>query len=316
MTAPSSPAPLYLGVDGGGTKTVAVVVDADGRVRGRGAASGSNQASLGTQAAVEAVLRAARTALRRAGAQAPCEAAWIGLAGVHSTTDAQAIQKPFTSLARMVRVTNDAEMLLGALPRGVGVALISGTGSIAWGRNAVGETARCGGWGHVFGDEGSGYGLGSAALRAVARAADGRGRPTALTATILGEWEIATTDELIARAYLAGDKAQIAALAPLVIAVAEAGDEAARAIVREEAEELARQGATLADTLRLRSGDAPIPLALGGRLLVGAPSFRAQVQIALERVGRWEPIVEVEEPALDAARALRPRQASTLSVKE
>jgi hypothetical protein len=93
-----------------------------------------------------------------------------------------------------------------------------------------------------------------------------------------------------------------------VIAAAEAGDEAARAIMRDEAEALARQGITLAETLRLRSGDAPIPIAFGGGVLGRSPAFRRRVLSALEREGRWGPVVEVADPALDAARALRARQ--------
>ncbi len=309
MTTSPATAHLFLGVDGGGTKTAAVVVDADGCVRGRGTMQGSNQASVGTAAAVTAILEAARSALRQAGTQAPCDAAWIGVAGVHSADEAALLREPLVSLARSLRISNDAELLLGALVDRVGVVLISGTGSIACGRNRAGESARCGGWGHIFGDEGSAYGLGSTALRAVARAADGRGHATALTRAILHEWQLAEPSELIARVYLASHKAQIAALAPLVLATAEAGDDTARAIVRHEASALARQGIAVANRLRLHRDTEPVPVALGGRLLTNSPMFREQVVNRLKHGGCWSPIVEVEEPALEAARALRAGQA-------
>lgn len=293
---------LYLGIDGGGTKTVAVVVDARGAVRGRGAAGGANQESVGIRAALAAVRCAADQALRAAGGVAPC-AAWIGLAGVDHPADVTRFQARLQRLARRVHVSNDAELLLAALPGGIGVALVAGTGSIALGRNAAGETARCGGWGHVFGDEGSGYALGSGALRAVARAADGRGPSTTLTEMILRAWELSEPGELMARVYQAFDKAEVARLAPLAFAAARAGDEAANALVAHEAAELARQGCAVAEMLRLGCGGAALPVALGGGLLTHSPVYRRRVFERMAAAYRCKPVAVVKEPALVAARA-------------
>ena len=94
----------------------------------------------------------------------------------------KAVRRHGVRLARHVEVTNDAAILLAAgTPDGWGVALVSGTGSIAFGRAPDGRTARGGGWGYLLGDEGSAYALVLAGLQAVARAADGRGEPTCLT---------------------------------------------------------------------------------------------------------------------------------------
>src|SRR6185437_6227673 len=86
-------------------------------------------------------------------------------------------------------------------PAQVGVALIAGTGSIAVGRNAAGVAARVGGWGHLLGEEGSGYAIGSAALNAAVRAADGRGEPTSLLQRILATWGLSAAPELIPYVY-------------------------------------------------------------------------------------------------------------------
>ncbi|MFI5272897.1 MAG: BadF/BadG/BcrA/BcrD ATPase family protein [Ktedonobacterales bacterium] len=292
----------YLGIDGGGTKTQAVIVDRAGRVLGRGAAGGANQDSIGLAAARDALLTAATAAAAAAGATLPLAAAWIGLAGVDAPADVQRFLPYALRLATTVRVTNDAELLLGALPRATGVALIAGTGSIAVGRSAAGASARAGGWGHIFGDEGSGYEIGRAALQAVAGAGDGRTAPTALTRTILRAWDLNEPSDLIACVYHERDKAAIARLAPLVLTCADAGDAQARRIVRTAAREQARAAATVARTLGL---DGALAVALGGGLLVHVPRFRAQVVRALAAMVRLGTTVVVDDPAREAALAAR-----------
>ncbi|HEX6800574.1 MAG TPA: BadF/BadG/BcrA/BcrD ATPase family protein [Ktedonobacterales bacterium] len=293
---------LFLGVDGGGTSTRAVLVDTSGEVRGRGAASSANQEVIGRDAAVAAVHAAVHAALAEAGAELPVRAAWVGLAGVDSPADAEALRPALAPLADHLRVSNDAELLVGALPGGVGVALIAGTGSIALGRNAAGETTRAGGWGHIFGDEGSGYALGVAALRAAARAADGRGEPTALRLAVLRTLDVAAPYALIARVHQDCDKAAIARLASLVVAEAEADDAVARTILHQAAADLAEQAHAVMRTLAL---EAPVALALGGGLLLEAPAYRAVVLEALGGELTFAPAKLVRDAALAAARAAR-----------
>lgn len=281
----AGPDALYLGIDGGGTATRAVVVDASGGVCGRGTAGGANQEVIGLDAAVEAVRTAAHAALAEAGAASPVSAAWIGLAGVDTPADAQGFRPSLAPLAGDLRITNDAELLLGALPHGAGLALIAGTGSVVLGRNARGRTARAGGWGHIFGDEGSGYALGVAALRSVARAADGRGEPTTLTPAVFRALDVAAPSAIIARVHQNWDKPTIARLASLVVATAEAGDGVARALLWQAASDLAEQAHAVMRALVLEAPEgadqAPIPLALGGGLLLEAPPYRALVLRAL-----------------------------------
>ena len=273
MAEPASP--LYLGLDGGGSKTLAVIVDAAGGECGRGVAGSSNHEVVGLEQAVTAILHAAERAALAAQTALPVTSAWLGLAGMDHLGDCERLAPRVSSLARAVRITNDAELALSALPRQVGVALISGTGSIALGRNAQGQTARVGGWGHIFGDEGSGYAIGRAGLQAAARAADGRGPATALLDRILAAWELSAPEALLARVYQPFDKTAIAALAPLVLTLAAEGDEAARHIEAGAARELALAVTTLARALDFPPG--PLPLACAGGALVHHERLRALV---------------------------------------
>ncbi|MEO7003328.1 MAG: BadF/BadG/BcrA/BcrD ATPase family protein [Ktedonobacterales bacterium] len=191
---------LYLGLDGGGTKTLAVVVDATGAERGRAVAGSANHQAVGVARAVAHIRMAVAGALAQAGVvapdQAPCVAGWLGIAGLDGPADHDLLLPHLRALADSVHLTNDAELPLAALPDGAGVALVAGTGSIALGRNAQGRFARAGGWGHLLGDEGSGYDIGRQALQAVVRAADGRARlageasVTALSPLILRRWAV------------------------------------------------------------------------------------------------------------------------------
>src|SRR5262245_12292714 len=198
----SSSANLFLGIDGGGTKTLAVVVDADGRERGRGAASGANLRAVGIEQAMTSLWTAATAAAEQAGASLPVARAWMGLAGVDRPADQQLLLPRLAPcFARAVQLTNDAELVLSALEHAVGVAVISGTGSIVLGRDPAGMTARVGGWGHLLGDEGSGYDIGRAALQAAVQAADGRGRPTTLLHQLLERCGLRSAEDILGWVY-------------------------------------------------------------------------------------------------------------------
>jgi N-acetylglucosamine kinase-like BadF-type ATPase len=294
-------APFYLGVDGGGSKTLAVIVDAIGIERGRGRAGSSNHHTAGRDAALAAIHTAVESACLAAGCQTPLAAAWIGLAGMDRPTDAAPLAGEFERLAGVARLTNDAELALGGLPGGVGVALIAGTGSIAVGCDARGARGRASGWGHLLGDEGSGYDIGRQALRAVARAADGRGPGSALTERILARWNLTSPEDLLSTVYTDPDKARVAALAELVIAAATEGDTVSRGIVRVAVEELALAALTVASSLDLAS---PLPLALSGGLLIHHEDLRRLVVERMQRTRPVGPVVTIEEPALCAARYL------------
>lgn len=293
--------PLFLGVDGGGSKTLAVIVDEAGYEQGRGVAGSSNHEVVGLERAVAAIRDAVGKASAIAHADLPLTAAWIGLAGIDHPRDIAMLTPAVRSFAGRVRISNDAELVLSGLPHQVGVAVISGTGSIALGRDAQGTLARVGGWGHVLGDEGSGFGIGREALQCAVRAADGRGPATALLGTILGHWQLDAPEALLERVYPTFDKTAIAALAPLVLALARAGDPVACRIEARAANELAL--AITAVTRRLSFVAGPLPVAFGGGVLINEERLRALVIRRIARTWSVDPVL-VEEPASSAARAL------------
>ncbi len=291
----------FLGVDGGGSKTLAVIVDARGQERGYAQVGSTNYAAVGIERAIANLYAAAEQAAQAAGCRLPFKAAWLGLAGVDRPSDQDLFLPRLQSLAETIRLTNDGELLLSALDDAVGVALVAGTGSIALGRDARGCAARAGGWGHILGDEGSGYEIGRLALQAAARAADGRGQATVLLEQIMTYWKLDRPDDLIGRVYSSDDKAEIARLSSLVFLAARDGDHAARQIARHAADELALAAITVCRALDFPGGK--VNLALGGGLFLHEPAFRGQV---IRRIRRRLPRGEnalVSQPALSAARA-------------
>src|SRR5262245_11902462 len=196
---------LIIGVDGGGTKTVAWVAPLDDSestiVFGRGQAGPGNPRAAGFEtaqanigAAIEAALADAN--LPRATAVAAC----FGLAGAGREIEQRRMEAwaKDAGIAQTVRVCGDAEPILAAAsPNNRGVALICGTGSLAWGRNMAGEVARNGGWGYLLGDEGSGYAIALAGLNVAVRAADGRGQPTILLDRLLHQLGANAPQEMV-----------------------------------------------------------------------------------------------------------------------
>jgi N-acetylglucosamine kinase-like BadF-type ATPase len=303
---------LLLGIDGGGSKTVALLADLDGRVLGRGVAGSSNYQAAGAQAAQTALDQAIAAAYANARLPGPAwpqasdaiSAACFGLAGVDRPEDRDLFEAWTADRLPHARVViaNDAELVLAAgTADGWGCALISGTGSIVYGRDPAGRTARSGGWGHLLGDEGSGYAVGLAALRAVMRAFDGRAPSTELTAAVLSHWSLAKPTDLVGRVYRESlTPGEVAGLAPLVDAAAAGGDAVAQAIVDEAGGELALAVAAVLRGLRLTG---PTPCALAGSLIVKGHAVRAAFMAAAQRLGlQLAPIAEVHEPAQGAVR--------------
>jgi N-acetylglucosamine kinase-like BadF-type ATPase len=244
---------------------------------------------------------AVKQAAQAAGCQTPLRAGWFGLAGIDRPADYEMVLPYLQPIAETIRLTNDAELLLSGLEAAVGVALIAGTGSIALGCDAHGATTRAGGWGHILGDEGSGYEIGRLALQAATRAADGREGPTILLERILAYWNLDMASDLIGRVYQDEDVAEISRLSALVFATARAGDQAAQKIIKHAAGELALAATTVCNVLDF--GGERVPLALGGGLLIHETDFRNQVLLRIRRRRAIGPVVIIEQPALSAARA-------------
>jgi len=266
---------LLLAVDGGGTKTHALVTDLEGKVLARGLGPSSNIHNVGLDESCRAMVTAIERALsevpRAAGPanqpgwrSARIAAACFGLAGVDGPQDEAevALWVRQQTIAERFLVVNDAELVLaGGTPDGWGVALVSGTGSVCLGRAADGRTARVGGWGPLLSDEGSGYEMAAEALRAVTRSVDGREQAPGLVQAVLQHWSLADPTELTRFVHApTTSTADIAALAPVVLDQAERGQPVARAILQRAARELARQVETTIARLELRRP----PLAMAG----------------------------------------------------
>ncbi|MEO6212621.1 MAG: BadF/BadG/BcrA/BcrD ATPase family protein [Vicinamibacterales bacterium] len=254
-----------LGIDAGGTKTVCQLADATGTVIAEARSTGANLQAVG-ELEVEKVLH---QVMDEALGDRPIVPAVIclGIAGVDRPDDAavvRGIMKRIGFKARVL-VVNDALVALEAGAPGLpGVVIISGTGSISYGRNARGQSARSGGWGYVLGDEGSGYWIGRAALRAVLRESDRRGPRTALTPLLLEHFGVTKAQGLIHEVYHTNLKpTAIGALARSVSAAFAQGDTAAIGILRAAADELESAALSVARRLELL-GDPFVFILAGG----------------------------------------------------
>ncbi|MBN1589615.1 MAG: N-acetylglucosamine kinase, partial [Pirellulales bacterium] len=227
---------LVLGIDGGGTKTSAWLArrgtSEEPTVVGRGAAGATNPQTVGFDVAIENLNRAVDAAFDDAQhEQATVVAAVLALAGSDREENRRIFRRwaDERHLAHRFRIVNDALPLLAtASPECWGVALIAGTGSFCFAQDRDGQSTRVGGWGYLFGDEGSGYAVALAGLRAVAQAADGRGTDTKLVRAFLKRLNIDTPEGLILSVYpMAADRATIASLADVVTRAAADHDEVA-----------------------------------------------------------------------------------------
>ncbi|HOU11519.1 MAG TPA: BadF/BadG/BcrA/BcrD ATPase family protein [Anaerolineae bacterium] len=296
---------ILIGIDGGGSKTTALIADRDGNILGRGTSGPSNYLVIGAEAAYAAL--DAAIAAATGGQPIQPAAICLGLAGAARPAD-QAVIRAWSDArypGAPVVIAHDARVALAAgTPNGWGIAVLCGTGSMIYGEDQHGNLTRADGWGYLLGDDGSGYAIGQAALRAVARAADGRGPQTALTAAILDHWALKQPQDLIGHVYApTTQRADIAALAALVQAAALQGDAIAEAILQNAGRELAIGVEAVARRLKLTGA---IPCALTGSVILKGQSVRAAfVAATVERGLTLSPLTSVHEPAQGAVRLAR-----------
>lgn len=264
------------GIDGGGTGTTLLCRTASGQPLGE-ETFGPFNINGTSPTAFSALLDQIAGSLRTRGR---CLALCIGAAGVSNPAlhglVAQAMER-----AGVVhwQLSGDHEIALaGALEGRPGCALIAGTGSVCLGSDGRGNTIRAGGWGHLIGDEGSGYALGRDALAAVARSMDGRDETTALAAMVEEQFALTSRETLVAYVY-GGDKSRLAALAPLVEQAAAAGDGTAGHIIAVNAAALATLAASVAKRTGLGAGE----IAMMGGLLTHDTLLRRETVSALAR---------------------------------
>jgi N-acetylglucosamine kinase-like BadF-type ATPase len=279
------------------------VFDGQLQMLGKGLSGPSNLRALGPRQALANLDAAVAAAFASAGLQrCTATAACLALAGADRTSEQMQILEwaGAARLAGQLRIVNDAVPLLYAdAGSGVGVALIAGTGSLAWGCNADGRTARSGGWGFLLGDEGSAYALGNAALRAVLMQSDGRGPQTLLTELISAQLDLPRPAAIVERVYGAVVPRQvIAELAPLVFDAAQRADAIAAAILHSASQQLADMAITVAHSLNL---PAPLHLACTGGVLLNHPDYRDAVAHSITaRTGHSPEVTCVPEPVLGA----------------
>src|SRR5438552_11272946 len=215
-----------LGIDAGGTKTVCFLADEQGTIVSEGRGSGANLQSSG-ELGVEKVLHEVMETAIGDRAITP-SAICLGIAGVDRESDERTVRAIMRRIGYKSRVlvVNDALIaLVAGAGDSPGIVVIAGTGSIVYGRNANFDAARAGGWGHIIGDEGSGYWIGREALAAIMRAADGRGPATKLTDDVLSHFGIADTSQLPRIVYDRElPRMSVAAIGPIVQQASEAGD--------------------------------------------------------------------------------------------
>lgn len=272
---------VFAGVDGGGSRTRVLLVDGRGRELSRLEGPAGAVDPLDPRGAVEGVVQRVRDAAAAAGVHLPITAVWAGLAGAGRDELRRRVEEGVVAagVSRHVRVGTDAEAAFqDAFGSGPGILLVSGTGSVAWGRNAAGVMARAGGWGPRLGDEGSGYALGMEALRAVVRGEDGRGPATSLRDSVLAHAGVASPGGLVAWAAGA-PRARVAELAPLVARAAESGDGVAALIVGEAVHALVAHVSAL--VAHLAPWDPAPGVALAGGLLDPGGPLRARVRSEL-----------------------------------
>jgi N-acetylglucosamine kinase-like BadF-type ATPase len=296
---------LVIGIDGGASATAAVLSDArTGAAVGRGEAGPSNIQAVGATAALRELNTAVSGAFRAAGiARRKVAAAAMGLAGVDREEGLDVIRgwAELVQLSDRLTIANDATLLFAAgTPEGWGLAVVAGTGSIAFTLDRQGKDARAGGWGYLLGDEGSAFRIGLQALRAACRTADGVGEPTSLLPAFLEKLDSPDPREFIPVVYRGSwDKAYIAGLAPLVLGAATDGDRVANRIMEEEARELARTaaGAVAAGGLP-REG---LPVALTGGLVIHSAAYRERFLAELRACGVAPgPVGLVDDPVVGA----------------
>jgi N-acetylglucosamine kinase len=283
---------VILAVDAGGSNTRCALAATDGTVLGFGSGGPGNHILSGWETARSSYATAIRLAAENAGeAGGGVAVAVVGSAGVGPHGEGREVIESLVAefvpaAQRTLAIGDMVAALWGALADPVGVVVSAGTGSVCYGRNAAGVGYQVGGWGHIMGDEGSAYDIAVQALRAVARAADGRAEPTVLGERLMGALGATTPLELALRVY--GDpleREQIAALAVEVVGAARDADAAALRILRSAGEELGQAAVSALRALGLDKETTSVSYA-GSVFAAGDP---------------------VREPFVDTIRAAAPR---------
>lgn len=293
---------VVIGIDGGGTKTRALLVGFDGTVLAELTAGASNVRKKGVAEAAEIFFDLVVKCASRAGATHDSIAhVVVGAAGTGRPSTRSELTGAIAALGQkhkfpltQVTVETDARIALeAAFPGKPVIALIAGTGSIALYRAEDGRIHRAGGWGSIIGDEGSGYAIARDACAAVMREHDGRSEKTLLTGKALGHFGVQEVEELIPKLH--AEKAELAPFAEKVFEAVRERDRVARQILLKNASELVEhvRVLTLAHPPKKK-----LPVCPMGGLLENENEYSALVR---EKLSASLPQVLVQKPKFPAA---------------
>lgn len=326
-----------IGIDGGGTSTTAILADEQGNVLARSEDTASNYHVVGKEQTAKVLSNLfSRLSLSSGLSIRNCRSVCIGMAGLGRADDQAIIRSicvalsPWSSettqsklcysgnsetcfalsgntASQNLILTHDAKIaLVGGAMKNYGVILNSGTGAIAYGIDQSGKEARAGGWGHLLGDEGSGYDIAIHGLRAIVRAHDGRADQTLLTELMLGRLSLDSPDQLV-RWIHSGDKKDIADLASLVFDAASKEDQVANEIIETAADELTLAAQTVIKKLDLSEHEFDV--VLSGGVFENQPDFVETMQKRLKLVSQNAKIhLPIREPAYGAVMLAIERQ--------
>jgi N-acetylglucosamine kinase-like BadF-type ATPase len=304
----------FIGVDGGASKTAATVVDEHGTQLGSGLAGASNHLRVGIETATRNVERAVNAALVEAGiAIKDVEYAYCGIAGsdhpVHREKVIEAL-RVFFPRGNFIVDTDARIALTGAVGFDAGIVVISGTGSVAFGRNDAGEEGRAGGWGPTLGDEGSGFWIAREGLSAIVRAHDGRGFATSMTEQLAREYDLGSPEDLPRFVYATTTRIDdIARYGKLVIEAAQIGDDVARDILGRAGSELAE--CVLAIARKLHMTDSDFPVAYVGGAFHAGELLLSPMRLRLQRDAPGATLIAPKHAPVEGAAMMAMRAART-----
>ncbi|MEG4345427.1 BadF/BadG/BcrA/BcrD ATPase family protein [Microcoleus sp. A003_D6] len=303
------------GIDGGGTKTICLLMDENKIVLGRGEAGPSNYQTLGIEKAKQSIQLAIERAILSANIKVDrhlnIEAICLGLAGVGRPKDIEIVQffvqnlqlthnLPISQLwqpKNIVVCSDCAIALVGGTGHSSGIAVISGTGSIVFGQNRQGKTKRVGGWGYILGDEGSGYDIAIRGLQAALKFYDGRGTPTILAEKFQVYLGLKNLEELVEVVYRRGwGVKEIAGLSLIVDRAAAEGDRVADDIINSAVAELIWATKTAISGLFNQTEDFEI-VTIGG-VWGGEANCRGRFEVAVSAIA---PLAQVISPRYEPA---------------
>ena len=297
---------IFLGIDGGATKTTCVVGD-EHSVLATATTGSCSVIRVGEEKAREALHEAVRQACALASVDpGQIAGACVGATGAALPQISERVSQLMGEVVHCpVQVVGDMVVALqAAFGGGVGVIAIAGSGSIAFGRGQNGETLRAGGWGFQVSDEGSGYWVGRMAVSRALRARD-EGEEPALLGEVMKSWRVSSGEELIQRAN-ASPPPDFAELFPLVLTAADSGDMRARAVLEQAGEELAGLAKMVAG--RLFSKVATVPMAMAGSVFRQSALVRQvfynNVRGEFPQAGVNPTVIEPVRGALELARQM------------